>query len=271
LDDVSKRVDGQLQGQPEVEATVRRTIGVAYRRLGLPDKGEPQLKQALELRRRVLGPKHEKVAESLIDYAWNLAAGGRHAPAEACVREALAIYRGVGEPPLPMIQALWALQWLQVYQGKHAESEETAREALAFAGRSPHAECAEVANILHTLADSRNDRLLYSAAEAPAREALDRHRKVHGAEHPETAWGCNALARALVGMGRYAEAEPLYREELGIFRARFGDRHKILTVALRGLALCLSTQGKVEGLESLIIEMLPDQTRAVEQDPKDGA
>ena len=109
LDDVSKRMDDQLPGQPEVEATVRRTIGVAYRRLGLSEKAEPHLKRRLELRRRIFGGKHEKVAESLIDYAWNLAAAGRHAAAEECVREALRSTVSSGEPPLLMIQALWAL------------------------------------------------------------------------------------------------------------------------------------------------------------------
>jgi len=39
---------------------------------------------------------------------------------------------------------------------------------------------------------------------------------------------------------------------------------------LRGLSLCLSAQGKVEGLESLIVEMLAQETRAVERDPKNA-
>src|SRR5258708_33132211 len=107
LDDFSGRMDDQLEGQPEVEATVRRTIGVAYRRLGLSDKAEPHLKKALELRRRLFGASHEKVAESLVDYAWNLPATGRRPAAEACVREALLIYRREGEPARLMIQALW--------------------------------------------------------------------------------------------------------------------------------------------------------------------
>src|SRR5262249_24535056 len=37
-----------------------------------------------------------------------------------------------------------------------------------------------------------------------------------------------------------------------------------------GLALCLRAQGKLEGVESLIIEVLAEPTRAVEQDPKDA-
>ncbi|WP_406696780.1 tetratricopeptide repeat protein [Singulisphaera sp. Ch08] len=271
LDDFSRRIDHQLERQPEVEATVRRTIGVAYRRLGLTEQAEPHLKRALELRRCAFDANPEKVAESLIDIAWNLAARGQLAPAEKSVREALLIYRDRGEPEVPMIQALWALQWLQVYQGKHAESEAAAREALAILRKNPGSTSPEIANILHTLADSKNDRYRFSEAEPLAREALTLHRRLHGANHPEMGWGWNALARALFGLGRYAEAEASFREALKIFRAQYGDRHKSVSQVLQGIASSLRAQGKNEGLETLICEMLPNQTRSVEQNPKDPA
>ncbi len=110
LDDFSAGLGTELAGQPEVEAEIRATIGRAYWRLGAADQAEPQLTKALELRRRLFGPDHEKVAESQVDYAWCLMEQQRNPEAEASVREALRIYRARGTTELPVIQANVILQ-----------------------------------------------------------------------------------------------------------------------------------------------------------------
>ncbi len=107
LDDFSRNLDDQLQDQPEVEATVRATIGNAYRRLALPEKAEPHLQAALDLRRRVFGGEHEMVAESLLDYSFNCWERDRQsAEAVAMTREALAICHKSDTPTEQTIVAL---------------------------------------------------------------------------------------------------------------------------------------------------------------------
>jgi hypothetical protein len=49
LDDFSSGLGNQFKDQPEVEASMRETIGKAYYRLGFPDKSQPQLERALLL------------------------------------------------------------------------------------------------------------------------------------------------------------------------------------------------------------------------------
>src|SRR5262245_31734642 len=68
LDEFSERLSKQLKNQPEVEASIRATIGNAYRRLSLTDKAQPHLTAALELRKNNLGADHVDVAQSLLDY-----------------------------------------------------------------------------------------------------------------------------------------------------------------------------------------------------------
>ena len=82
LDQFSERLGNQLKNQPEIEASIRATIGNAYRRLGLTDKAQPHLTAALELRKNELGADHIDVAQSLLDYAWNLYESGDYAGAE---------------------------------------------------------------------------------------------------------------------------------------------------------------------------------------------
>ena len=57
LDEFSANLGNQLEGQPQVEAEVRSTIGRAYRGLGIPQKAQPHLERALELLRRLHGPR----------------------------------------------------------------------------------------------------------------------------------------------------------------------------------------------------------------------
>jgi eukaryotic-like serine/threonine-protein kinase len=99
LDDFSAGLGEQLEGQPEVEAAIRSVIGRSYWRLGVPDRAEIHLKKALDLHRQVFGANDERVANSLIDYAWNLGQQSRFAEVEACVREAASIYQKLDSNP----------------------------------------------------------------------------------------------------------------------------------------------------------------------------
>ena len=64
LEDFDRDLEVQLEAQPEVEATVRTTMGRAYLGLGLHDKAEPQLRKALAFRQDLFGDDHPAVAAS---------------------------------------------------------------------------------------------------------------------------------------------------------------------------------------------------------------
>ncbi len=98
LDEYENSLSDKLANQPEAEAALQETIGNAYWRLGVGDKGAKHLERALELRGRIFGTQHEQYADTLVDYAWALMQLDRDKEAEVRSREALAIYhnRGVG-------------------------------------------------------------------------------------------------------------------------------------------------------------------------------
>ena len=58
LDRANARVSGRFNTQPQMEASIRLTIGTAYGDLGMYEEASNQLEHALELRRRSLGSKH---------------------------------------------------------------------------------------------------------------------------------------------------------------------------------------------------------------------
>ncbi len=250
LDHFSANLGEQLKDQPEVEAELRSTIGLAYWRLNRFDEAEPHLGAALELRRRIYGNEHEKVAESLVDYAWNEGERTHRAKGLALAREALAIYRKAGGQPEGMIHALRVVLFFLVWEpGDHVEGDAIAREALAIAQEANTMESPDVADILHDLASWKLNRGDHSEAERLARKAVALHRRVHGNEHPETGHGLGILGTALQAQGDLTAAEAHFREALAIFRKQYGDDSELVTHFLRRMVVVLRRQGKLEQAE----------------------
>jgi serine/threonine protein kinase len=129
LDDFCAGLGDRLSQEPEVEASAHSTVGNAYRWLDATDKGQLHLETALALRRRLLGSRHAKVAESMIDLAWNHHERKDNHTAETLARAALAICK---EKNLPhqAVQASECLQAALKDLGRFEETERVAYEAL---------------------------------------------------------------------------------------------------------------------------------------------
>jgi tetratricopeptide (TPR) repeat protein len=130
LDDFSEGLDDQLTGQPEVEATLRTVIGRSYWRLGMYERAELHLKKSLDQRRRLFGAGDERVGDSLVDYGWILAEQGRFVEAEACLRNALSIYKMHDSNPNAAAEALYFKAILQLRLGDNAGYRATCQELV---------------------------------------------------------------------------------------------------------------------------------------------
>ncbi|MFV1979956.1 MAG: tetratricopeptide repeat protein [Rhodothermia bacterium] len=253
LDGFSAGLEGTLQDQPEVEATLRQIIGSAYTRLDLPDQAGPHLQRALELHREAFGEDALKVAGTLLALARNeheREKAGHTGPmeqkndhrAERLAREALARYRKHSDHS-GTISTLWLLQIHFNIQGKSSEADRAATEALEIARRFHLENHPVFPNILHSLAATKYDQWNYVEAERLAREAVEKHRQVHGESHPDTGWGWHILGKALKGQNRYAEAEVCFSKTLDIFHQHFPESHRFFTEPYRNLADVVLAQG----------------------------
>ena len=93
LDAGAERVQKELVGQPELQAEMLTVLGRIYRRLGVYDKAQPLLEQALAIGRPVFGPEHVRLAQSLNDLGVLLTEKGDYAAAGRNLEQALAMRR----------------------------------------------------------------------------------------------------------------------------------------------------------------------------------
>jgi tetratricopeptide (TPR) repeat protein len=124
LDRAAARVGGRFATQPQVEATIRQTIGSAYRDLGLLPQAQQQMMRALELRRKTLGDSHHdtlttsaKLAELYLDQ-------GEYSRGVPLISRALEIDRRVlGEQHNDTLEAMGLLASMYDNTGNYAQAE----------------------------------------------------------------------------------------------------------------------------------------------------
>jgi serine/threonine protein kinase/tetratricopeptide (TPR) repeat protein len=266
LDAAAKRLDGgALQGQPQVEASVRFTLGSAYQGLGLHEQAKPHLEQSLRLRTQVHGGRdHPDVARATMAVATVLQALGKDLPqAETLARQTLAMRRRLHGPEhYEVASALDLLSGTLRVKGNYDAAEAHAREAVALR-RLPGAtgggeeSSKGLAQSLHNLALVLARKGDYAAAAPLLRESLSLRRQTLPADHPHVAGCLFRLACVLEHSGQpgdVGEAARLHAEALESRRKHFGEHQKEVTEVVRRLAPLLRGAGDHAAAERLLLD-----------------
>lgn len=236
---------------------LRNTLGQVYHALGAFEKAEAMHREALRLRKTVLGHEHQDVAESLNNLSVVLWDQKRRIEAEVFAREALAMRRKLlGNDHLDIATTLDALVAALEGQTKLAEAETVAREALTMRRKHLGKMHPDVATSLDSLAWVLRRRNRLAEAESLDREALEIRRALLGREHPKVANLLQNLADVLQRQGKLAEAETSLREALAMHKKLLGDEHPEVNASLRKLANVLLAQGKLAEAELYTRERL---------------
>ena len=88
-------------------------------------------------------------------------------------------------------------------------------------------------------------------------------KRVLGAEHPHTLMSANTLAGSLLGQGKYAEAERIHCEVLGVQKRVLGAEHPDTLTAANNLAMSLAHQGKYADAEQMLLAALASLQRVL--------
>jgi serine/threonine protein kinase/tetratricopeptide (TPR) repeat protein len=252
LDQGAEKVMRELKDQPAVQARLMDTIGGLYQSIGVQDRAQLLLEEALKLRRQTLGAEHADVADSLHHLARLAHQKGDFAGSETLFREALALRRKLlGTEHTDVADTMNGLGVLLLDRGNLGEADPLLREALALRRRKLGQEHKDVAESFNGLGRLLSKQGKFAEAAEMYGQALALYRKLFGEEHPYVAANLNTRAAMLHELGDYDGAEPLFREALALNRKLLGAEHPDIVSSLANLASLLQDKRQYEEAEQL--------------------
>ncbi len=139
LDDAAARLDNELADQPELKAKALTTIGRTYDDLGLPEKAEPKLREALAIYDGLAAADPHDVTVTKAFLAETLVDEYRFDEAEPMANEVVATLRNAPANK-ELAAALFLLGELRVREGKYDEAQSLLNESISTCDMLPGAE-----------------------------------------------------------------------------------------------------------------------------------
>ena len=213
LDQASANLDHELAGEPALVAQAHLTIGQAYAGLREADPSLSHLRAALEIDRRIYG--NGSIVTARVEAALGAA--------------------------------------LVELARRYAEAEPLLHQALVVERRQPPAEQRELTMILNYEGRVLGQLNRTDEAKKMAAEALARIRKTDGEQSVAYANVLLQLASLSIAKDDYAQAEPLFRQSIAIFRELHSQTPTFAGV-LTKFAYDLILQGKLDEPEGVLLE-----------------
>jgi serine/threonine protein kinase/tetratricopeptide (TPR) repeat protein len=258
LDAGAQQVQTELAGEPELQAEMLTLMGRTYRRLGVYDKAQIVLEQALASGQKAFGTEDARMGLTLDSLGTLLADRGDYAGAERTLEEALRLRRRVlgGEHP-DVAVTLTELARVYQDQGFNQRAEPLHREALAIRQKAIGGEHRETPVSLSGLASVLRLDGDLSGAAALLEQSLETNIKTRGEDHPNTASTNHDRALIAATRGDNRTAESLLRKALLDQRKALGERHPVVATTLNTLSHVLAHERRYD-------EAAPVQREAVE-------
>ena len=264
LDRAAGRIGGNFAKQPEVEASIRDTMGQTYMDLGLYPEAREQSERSLDLHRRVLGAENPKTLKTMSRLGYIAWLQGKYPEAEALLGQTVAIQRRVlGPKHADTLRSMQRLALVYENQGKYAQAEVLDSQILEIRRRLLGPEHPDTLWSMNDLANVYDEQGKYGQAEALFSRTLEVRRRVLGPEHPDTLNSMNNVAADYDHLGKYAQAEALYSQALEISRRVLGPEHPDTLWSMYNLAGIYSDEGKYAEAEALYSQTLEMQRRVL--------
>ena len=267
LDRGAKRLESELKDEPLVQATLSRTVGDVYEKLGLYDSSSPLLEKSLALRRSLLGDEHPDTLESVSSWGQLLMLRGKFDEADRFYREALeGLRRVLGLDHPDTLAALGNLGNLLRQQGKLDQAETYLRQAVEGLRRVRGVDHTDTLDALNDLGLLLQEEGKLKEAEPYYREALEGTRKVLGNDDPRTLVAISNMGLLLKMEGELDKAEPFYREALDARRRVLGNDHPDTLASLNNMGALLRGRGELTEAEPYYREALEGVRRVLGAD-----
>lgn len=272
LDKASKDIHTGLAKDPEVQAQMMHIMGGVYDNLGLYPQAQSLFTNAIEIRKRVLGPEHPDTLRSMHGLARPLREQGKYADAEKTEREALNIERRVlGNDSPDTMSSADELAIILDNEARYPEAEKLARESLDTDRRILGDDDYRTQWARVHLAYIFTDEGRLPDAEALLREAVDARQRTLGPDEPDTLSAMDGYATTLAMEHHNDEAEKMFREVLDIRRRVLGPDHRDTLMSINNLANMEFIEGHYDDAEKLERQTIEIQRRTLGPDHPDTA
>jgi tetratricopeptide (TPR) repeat protein len=274
LDKASKDIETSLSGDPEMQGQLMRVMGNAYKNMGVNDRAESLLEQAVQVDRRSFGATNAETLAAMTDLAWTLNQEGRIREAEKLQREALQIEeQKLGADDPTTLGTKMGLAVTLDLAGRHEEAEKLARETLDAQRRVLGPEDTSTLANMENLGAMLGNQGKFAEAEKLQRETFELERRVLGPENLKTIVASDNLAETLVYERHDDEAEQILSGNLATVVRVFGADHPELAsirYSLGCIALHRGHRDEAIDLFRSAVEhgFTPQQSMELETDPE---
>lgn len=268
LERAAVRIAGRFGSQPEVEASIRDTIGKTYFELSLYPQAREQQERAVELRRRVLGQSDPGTLSSMRELAGTYFMEAKYDDAERLLQQVVETQRRSGrKDDAETLDALNDIAEIAAHgRGDHRRAEALLVDVLARERRILGTEHPSTLVAMNNLALEYSNNDKDSQAQQLYEEALPLMKRVLGPEHPQTLLTMNNLGATFRFVGKYEQASDLLAEVLEVRKRLLGEQHRDTLATMNNLALAYTVAGKFDRAEPLIRRALDGRRRLLGQD-----
>jgi serine/threonine protein kinase len=246
-----------LDAEPLIEARIRVTIGIVYRELSEFALAETQLREAVSLYDRELGPDAPRRLRAAYQLAVNLWRQSRLDEADEVLHEVYErqrIVEGPNHPDTLDTQNLLGLLYWK--QGDEERAFEVARDNLAarriaLGDRDP-----DTLDAMNNLANRYHTRGRLDEAEPLYRDAIRISSEVHGPEHTNTLLLMNNFADLLRRQEKLDEAEAMLDKVLALRKVKLGPHHAKTLATQNMLAKVYTDQERFDEADALFVDTI---------------
>ncbi len=211
---------------------VLNILGKFFQKTGYFTAAEHFYRDALAIRKQVLGTEHPDIAQSLNNLAVLLKAKGDYDSAEQLFKRALAIRERLGNEDSLTLQSMNNLAVLFQDKGNYCLAKKLFKDILDIRKKVLGNDNIEIVNSMNNLASSFFFQRDYESAELLFKSALSICEKILGKKHLFTATSLWWVAICFEHNKNYKEAESYYQRALSIYEKVFGVKHS-KTVGVR--------------------------------------
>lgn len=238
LDQASESVDEEFKDQPEVEASIRSTLGNTYVNLGEYDKGKPFLEKSYEMNLNIYGMQGKETAESIHDLANYYDWIGDYKKADSLYGKSIAIFREVLTEPIKIFgDALNNHAIIKMNFSENDEAEKLYLEAIDISKKVEGKKTRNLAVMMNNLAISYMDVGKLEESEKYYKESLAIILDLLGEDRPEAGSSYNNMARLYILKNEYDSAEVYLNKSYDLKYRLKGEDHPDVGLALNNLGV----------------------------------